>query len=197
MLAALLLAAATFSWGLRLLQVRRLLRHLGISKTRSLAAGLVSLEGEVQPAEGQLLIHPDTEEACVYTRARGGAPQHRSLVDESGGAWTARRAALVGGWRARAGRARAPHRHRAAPVTARRRRRSGHDSARGQRSHQPVLARGTGVAAAGHEHARDAHSLRPRRMPFMGRPTAARVAERALMLGPALAATWMLVFLAR
>ena len=97
MLAALLLGAATLLWGLRVLQVRRLLRHLGVSKARSLAPGLASLEGEVQPAQGQILLHPDTEDACVYyTGADRSAPDHRFwLVDDSGRVLVEPRGALL------------------------------------------------------------------------------------------------------
>jgi hypothetical protein len=97
MLATLLLGAATFLWGFRLLQVRRLLRHLAPSKARSVAVGLVSLEGEVQPAQGRVLVHPDTDEACVYyTGADRAAPQHRFwLVDDSGRVLVEPRGALL------------------------------------------------------------------------------------------------------
>jgi hypothetical protein len=77
---------ASFLWGFRILQVRRLLRHLSPSKVRSVGVGLVSIEGEVQPAQDGVLVHPGTEEACVYyAGADRTVPGHRFwLADDSG-----------------------------------------------------------------------------------------------------------------
>lgn len=84
-LAPLALGAALLLWGLRLLQLQRLLRHLPVSKTRTLAPGLVALRGEVQRC-GEPLFHPATDELCVYYV---GAERQSSnlrfwLVDDSG-----------------------------------------------------------------------------------------------------------------
>lgn len=64
-LAPLALGAALFFWGFRLLQLQRLLRHLPVSRIRTLTPGLVALRGQVQPV-GELLLHPLTDELCVY-----------------------------------------------------------------------------------------------------------------------------------
>lgn len=64
-LAPLALGAALFLWGWRLLQLRRLLIHLPVSRIRTLTPGLVALRGEVQSC-GEPLIHPDSGEHCVY-----------------------------------------------------------------------------------------------------------------------------------
>lgn len=64
-LAPLALGAALFFWGFRLLQLQRLLRHLPVSRLRTLTPGLVALRGNVEPV-GELLLHPLTDELCVY-----------------------------------------------------------------------------------------------------------------------------------
>lgn len=86
MAASLLLAVAVFLWGFRMLQLRRLLRHLAVSKARSAGVGLVALEGEVQPLENRALAHPDTEQLCVfYDGADREVPDHHFwLLDDTG-----------------------------------------------------------------------------------------------------------------
>lgn len=84
-LTPLALGAALFLWGFRLLQLRLLLRHLPVSKIRTLTPGLVALRGEVQYC-GEPLFHPATDELCVYYI---GAERRSSnlrfwLVDDSG-----------------------------------------------------------------------------------------------------------------
>lgn len=84
-LAPLALGAALFFWGFRLLQLQRLLRHLPVSRIRTLTPGLVALRGEVQ-AGSELLLHPLTDELCVYYV---GAEERVAglsfcLVDDSG-----------------------------------------------------------------------------------------------------------------
>ena len=84
-LAPLALGAALVLWGFRLLQLHRLLRHLPLSRSRSLTPGLVALRGEVQPC-GEPLFHPLSDELCVYyVGAEERVPQLRFwLVDEAG-----------------------------------------------------------------------------------------------------------------
>ena len=84
-LAPLALGAALLFWGLRLLQLQRLLHHLPVSKIRTLTPGLVALRGEVQCCD-EPLFHPATDELCVYYV---GAERRSSnlrfwLVDDSG-----------------------------------------------------------------------------------------------------------------
>jgi hypothetical protein len=61
------------------------------------APGLVSLEGEVHPVLHRVLVHPDTEEACVYyDGADRTEPDHRFwLVDDSGRVLVEPRGALL------------------------------------------------------------------------------------------------------
>lgn len=84
-LAPLALGVALFSWGFRLLQLQRLLRHLPVARIRTLTPGLVALRGEVQLA-GEPLFHPATDELCVYyVGAEERLPGLRFwLVDGSG-----------------------------------------------------------------------------------------------------------------
>jgi hypothetical protein len=90
-LAAALIAAAALGffillWGLRMLQLQRLLHHLAPARARTVTLGLTSLRGEVQPYKGRLLTHPVTEGACVYYA--GAEEQSRGtrfwLVDDTG-----------------------------------------------------------------------------------------------------------------
>jgi len=64
-LAPLALGVALLLWGLRLLQLHRLLRHLPLTKTRTVTPGLVALRGAVH-AVAEPLYHPETGEQCVY-----------------------------------------------------------------------------------------------------------------------------------
>ncbi|HEY7746584.1 MAG TPA: hypothetical protein VIA07_09615 [Desulfuromonadales bacterium] len=84
-LAPLCLGVALFLWCFRLLQLHRLLRHLPLSRIRSLTPGLVMLRGEVQPS-GKPLFHPQTGELCVYYVGAEERMQglRFSLVDDSG-----------------------------------------------------------------------------------------------------------------
>ena len=90
-LAAALIAAGSLGtfillWGFRMLQLQRLLPHLAPASARTITLGLASLRGEVQPYEGRLLVHPLTEEVCVYYS--GAEEQTRDtrfwLVDDTG-----------------------------------------------------------------------------------------------------------------
>ncbi len=90
-LAAALIAAGTLGifilvWGLRMLQLQRLLHHLAPAKARTVTLGLASLRGEVQPYKGKLLVHPVTEEACVYYAGAEGQEKDSYfwLVDDTG-----------------------------------------------------------------------------------------------------------------
>ena len=86
LLAAGALGLFIFLWGLRMLQLRRLLLHLAPANARTVTLGLTSLRGEVQPVGGKLLAHPVTEEPCVhYAGARGEARDLSFwLVDDTG-----------------------------------------------------------------------------------------------------------------
>jgi hypothetical protein len=66
LLAAGALGLFVFLWGFRMLQLRRLLQHLAPANARTVTLGLVSLRGEVHPVAGKMLVHPVTEESCVY-----------------------------------------------------------------------------------------------------------------------------------
>ena len=75
-----------FLWGLRMLQLRRLLQHLAPANARTVTLGLASLRGEVHPVGGKLLAHPVTEEPCVYYAGASGDSSDLSfwLVDDTG-----------------------------------------------------------------------------------------------------------------
>lgn len=84
-LAPLALGVVLLLWGLRLLQLHRLLRLVPISRIRTLTPGLVALRGEVQP-HGEPLIHPFTDEPCVYyVGAERTVPQLRFWLVDAGG----------------------------------------------------------------------------------------------------------------
>ena len=206
MSAALLLGVATFLWGFRILQVRRLLRHLSLSQARSVGVGLVAMEGEVQPAQDGVLVHPGTEEACVYyTGADRAAPGHRFwLVDDSGRVLVEPRGAvllsedgvLLPGERVRL------------IATAQRLSRAGDDGKaptvlRAGRTRTSAFAR---IGRALLESVMDRPTTRllfsdPRRMLLIwddahGAPFASPRETALVFLSFALAATWMLAFLA-
>jgi len=60
------LGLVLFLWSFRMLQLARLLARLGISKTRSVALGMVALEGDARPIGEVSLRHPETDQLCLY-----------------------------------------------------------------------------------------------------------------------------------
>ncbi len=84
-LVATFLGFVLFVWGFRMLKLRSLVQGLGISKARSLAMGLMAMQGKIRSAAGSL-SHPLTGESCLfYPGADIQSPQHRlRLEDETG-----------------------------------------------------------------------------------------------------------------
>ena len=64
-LAGIVLGVMIYLLAFRLLMLKRFVQHLPVQKIRSAPAGLVALQGEVQPYQGQQTTHPLTGEQCV------------------------------------------------------------------------------------------------------------------------------------
>ena len=64
-LAGIVLGVLIYLLAFRLLMLKRFVQHLPVQKIRSAPAGLVALQGKVQPYQDQNTIHPLTGEKCV------------------------------------------------------------------------------------------------------------------------------------
>jgi hypothetical protein len=83
---AVMLGLLVMIWGLRVLQLRRLLLATPPLPVQSAPMGISAVRGQAQPMDGAApLRHPVTGEICVhYPRLASWGPQRFWLVDESG-----------------------------------------------------------------------------------------------------------------
>jgi HEAT repeat protein len=101
-LAGIILGVMIYLLAFRLLMLKRFVQHLPVQKIRSAPAGLVALQGKVEPHQDQHTMHPLTGEKCVvFERTRYpfwlDDDTGRILVDPQGAALLSEDRMLVPG----------------------------------------------------------------------------------------------------